>query len=95
MITKKNKLEYPIIKDKLDCFINSIPNNEVDNSNFLNKTQPVNITLSKTDIFRLEEQIDRAIKLGLRTKNKSALIRMALRSLEQSSDETYIKLYRE
>jgi hypothetical protein len=95
MITKKNKLEYPIIKDKVDRFINSIPNNEVDNSNFLNKTQPVNITLSKTDIFRLEEQIDRAIKLGLRTKNKSALIRMALRSLEQSSDETYIKLYRE
>ena len=95
-------MQAPFTKNKttVENFINKThdteafhySNQKIDTSN---KTQPINITLSKNDIIRLESQIDRATRLGLRTKNRSAIIRMGLRLLEQSSDDTYITLYRE
>jgi len=41
----------------------------------------------------LEKQIDRATNLEKRSKSKSAIIRMALRALENSTDTDYLRLY--
>jgi hypothetical protein len=70
MIAKKNRLESPLRQQKIESFINNISKDEVEHIEVSNKTQPVNITLSKRDLVRLDNQIDRdrAIKLGLRTK---------------------------
>jgi len=86
------KFKSPIFQDEIVGFFHNTANLEDDYA-FMNKTQPVNITLSRIDIERLEQQIDRAIELGLRTKNRSAIIRMALRALEKSSDDKYLALY--
>lgn len=93
MTIKKHKLQSPVINDRINSFINN--NSDSQNQIGSNKTQPINITLNKTDLLILEEQIDRATKLGLRTKNRSSIIRMALRALERSSDDLYIILHKE
>ncbi|ALN41909.1 hypothetical protein ASQ44_07465 (plasmid) [Rickettsia rhipicephali] len=93
MIIKKHKLQSPIINNRIDSFINN--NSDNNHQKGLNKTQPINITLTKTDLLILEEQIDRATQLGLRTKNRSSIIRMALRALARSSDDLYIILHKE
>ena len=43
----------------------------------------------------LEKQVDRAIFLNKRNKSKSAIIRMALRALDNTSDAEYSNLYNE
>lgn len=88
------KSKSPMSQDEIVDLFHNIVDLE-DDIAFMNKTQPVNITLSRRDIERLEKQIDRAIQLGLRTKNKSAIIRMALRALEKSSDDKYFSLYQQ
>jgi hypothetical protein len=57
------------------------------------RSQPITITLNRIDIELLEKLIDRATKLNRRNKSKSAIIRMALRSLENCPDIEYIKLH--
>lgn len=93
MKIKKHKLQSPVINDRINSFINN--NSDSQNQRESNKTQPVNITLNKTDLLILEEQIDRATQLGLRTKNRSSIIRMALRALARSTDDLYIVLHKE
>jgi len=50
-------------------------------------------SISETEYETIEKQIDRAIRLGKRTKSKSAIIRMALKALDKLSDTEYIELY--
>jgi len=57
------------------------------------RVQTVTFTLNNLDLETLEQQLDRAILLKKRTKSKSAVIRMALRALENTSDEEYSDLY--
>lgn len=93
-MSKKNSFKFPISQERINHFINKPNDDSIESDNLSNKTQPINITLSQKDLFILEHQIDRATKLGLRTRNRSSLIRMALRALEQVSDEGYISLYK-
>jgi len=68
-----------------------------------NKTEPyvedkgrvraITFTLNNSDIDTLEMQIDRAINLDKRSKSRSAIIRMALRALQNTSDAEYLALY--
>lgn len=59
------------------------------------RAQTVTFTLHNLDIDILEQQIDRATSLNKRNKNKSVMIRMALKALEYSSDEEYSRIYDE
>jgi len=92
MTTKiKTPLQPPIHITKEE-FINSNTNQD----NLLidkGRSQAVTFTFNEQDIKTLEQEIDRAIKLGKRNKSKSAIIRMALRALQESSDEEYLSLY--
>ena len=87
----KTKLQPPIHYTKEE-FINSSPERD-DLAIDKGRSQAVTFTLKEQDIRTLEEEIDRAIKLGKRNKSKSAIIRMALRALRESSDEEYLNLY--
>lgn len=90
MNTKIQKMEAPLQFTK-ESFINV-----VDENNTLvhkGKSNAVTFTLNQQDINILEKQIDRAIKLGKRNKSKSAVIRMALSALDDSTDEKYLYLY--
>lgn len=87
----KTKLQPPIHYTK-ENFINS-STDQNDIAADKGRSQPVTFTLNAQDIKTLEQEIDRAIKLGKRNKSKSAIIRMALRALEESSDEKYLNLY--
>lgn len=90
---ESKKFKPSILQDEMFTLLSSIESSLEENNAFMNKTQPVNITLSRRDIEKLENQIDRAIALGLRTKNRSAIIRMAIRALEASSNDKYFALY--
>lgn len=97
---KTTKLESPLCMTK-DIFINTP--GEVKQPNLENKPAPekqvkgraqtVTFTLNNLDIDTLEQQLDRATSLNKRNKSKSAIIRMALRALENTSDEDYSELY--
>lgn len=73
-----------------ESFINNNSDTMVSNESTFNLS-----TLRITDLLMLEEQIDRATKLALRTKNRSSIIRMALKALSQTPDDLYITLHRE
>jgi hypothetical protein len=88
MINKK--MEAPLQLTK-ESFINSTEENN--QMIYKGKSQAVTFTLNQQDLELLERQIDRAIKLGKRNKNKSTIIRMALKSLSESTDENYLRLY--
>lgn len=97
MIKKqKVKMQPPISTVTKEAFINSGTNQDKLQDNLgmdKGRSQAVTFTLHEQDIRMLEHEIDRAIKLGRRNKSKSALIRMALRALQESSDEDYLNLY--
>lgn len=57
------------------------------------RAQTVTFTLNNLDLDILEQQLDRATLLNKRSKSKSAIIRMALRALENTSDQEYSDLY--
>ena len=74
--------------------------NQTKESNYLEtkqktkgRSQTVTFTLNNLDLEILEQQLDRATLLNKRNKSKSAIIRMALRALENTSDEEYSSLY--
>jgi hypothetical protein len=85
------KMELPLRMTKED-FINQT---KLDSSpkKIKGRVQTVTFTLNNLDLDTLEQQLDRAILLKKRTKSKSAVIRMALRALENTSDEEYSSLY--
>lgn len=85
------KMELPLRITKED-FINQT---KVDSppKKIKGRVQTVTFTLNNLDLDTLEQQLDRAILLKKRTKSKSAVIRMALRALENTSDEEYSSLY--
>ena len=85
------KMELPLRITKEE-FINQI---KVDSpqKKIKGRVQTVTFTLNNLDLEVLEQQLDRAILLKKRTKSKSAIIRMALRALENTSDEEYSNLY--
>lgn len=92
---KTNKLETPLRMTK-ELFINSPTERiEVKERKIKSRAQTVTFTLYNIDIDVLEQQLDRATSLNMRNKNKSVIIRMALRALENSSDEEYSHLYNE
>jgi hypothetical protein len=92
---KSNKLEPPFRITK-DLFINTpeetVPSKE---KKIKSRAQAVTFTLYNLDIDILEQQLDRATSLNKRNKNKSVIIRMALKALENCSDEEYSNLYDE
>ena len=91
--TKNNRLEPPLRITKEE-FIN--PKQEVDQvveQKQKGRVQTVTFTLNNLDLETLEQQLDRAILLKKRNKSKSAVIRMALRALENASDEEYLNFY--
>ena len=91
--TKNNRLEAPLRITKEE-FIN--PRQEVGQikeQKQKGRVQAVTFTLNNLDLETLEQQLDRAILLKKRNKSKSAIIRMALRALENASDEEYSNLY--
>lgn len=88
----KNKLEEPLQHYSRENFINAVDESPV-LPTFKGKSQAVTFTLNTQDLMLLEQLIDRAIKLGKRNKSKSAIIRMALKALQDSSDEKYLILY--
>lgn len=92
---KPNRLEPPL-KITKELFINppqeTIPIKE---KNLKSRAQTVTFTLYNHDTELLEQQLDRATLLNKRNKNKSVIIRMALRALENCSDEEYSILYDE
>lgn len=90
---ESKKLKPSILQNEMFNILHNIEASLEENTAFMNKTQPVNITLSRRDIERLENQIDRSTALGLRTKNRSAIIRMAIKALERSSNDEYFDLY--
>ena len=94
MTNKKiKKLESPLNINK-NSFINSTPEN-INQPQKKTRAQPVTFTFYSSDITMLEQQLDRAINLRKRSKNKSVIIRMALKALENCSDEEYLELYEE
>ncbi|MDP4708603.1 MAG: hypothetical protein NWS20_01155 [Rickettsiaceae bacterium] len=92
---KLNKLEQPLRISK-ELFIGSvehaIPSPEKSKKG---RAQTVTFTLYNQDIEALERQLDRATLLSKRTKNKSVIIRMALKALENTTNEEYLNLYNE
>jgi len=90
MNIKNQKMEAPLQLTK-ENFINIVEdsNSIVDKG----KSSPVTFTLNQSDLEVLDRQIDRAIRLGKRNKSKSAIIRMALRTLNDVTDERYLHLY--
>ena len=92
---KLNKLESPLRITK-EIFINSPEETQpLQEKKIKSRAQTVTFTLYNLDIDILEQQIDRATSLNKRSKNKSVTIRMALRALENTSDEEYSNLYNE
>ena len=93
---KNNRLEPPL-KITKDDFINSVGDNRESSTKqkVKGRAQTVTFTLNNLDIEILEEQLDRATLLRRRNKSKSAIIRMALRALKNSSDAEYSALYNE
>jgi len=90
-MTGKNKLEEPLRYSR-ESFVNAI--DEVSSlPTIKGKSQAVTFTLNTQDLELLEQLIDRAIKLGKRNKSKSAVIRMALKALQDCSDEKYLILH--
>ena len=88
---KSNKLSLRITKE---LFINNSEETQhPQEQKIKSRAQTVTFTLYNLDIDILEQQIDRATSLNKRSKNKSVIIRMALRALENTSDEEYSKLY--
>ena len=93
---KNNKLESPLNITK-EMFIN--PPDPAENHTASaekkqkGRAQTVTFTLNNLDIETLEQQLDRATSLNKRNKSKSAIIRMALRALENTSDDEYSELY--
>lgn len=95
MSKKPNKLELPLRVSKED-FINNIEEkNTSQTEKSKGRAQTVTFTLYNIDIDTLERQIDRSTSLNKRNKNKSVIIRMALRALKNCSDEEYSRLYDE
>ena len=92
---KSNKLESPLRITK-ELFINNSEEMQPSREQKIkSRAQTVTFTLYNIDIDILEQQIDRATSLSKRSKNKSVIIRMALRALKNSSDEEYSNLYDE
>ena len=95
-MNKKNKpkLENPLQISK-QSFIHGVENNSElnDFKKPKGKSLPVTFTLNNLDMDILEKQIDRATSLDKRSKNKSVIIRMALRALENTTDDEYLNLY--
>jgi hypothetical protein len=90
---KTNKLETPLRITK-EAFINPVQETtEVTNKKVKGRAQTVTFTLYSVDIDVLEDQLDRATSLNKRNKNKSVILRMALRALKNSSDQEYLNLY--
>lgn len=58
------------------------------------KTFKTSFSLSSEDLEILEAQIDRAISLNMRSKNRTDILRMAIRALESVTDEKYTELYK-
>lgn len=88
-----NKLSLPLQITK-NSFINGSeeiikPESPKNNG----RVQAITFTLNSSDIDTLEQQIDRATNLEKRNKSKSAIIRMALRALQNTSDVEYLELY--
>jgi adenine-specific DNA glycosylase len=92
---KPNRLEPPLRITK-ETFINSSQEEiTVKEKKIKSRAQTVTFTLYNLDTDILEQQLDRATLLNKRNKNKSVIIRMALRALENCSDEEYSVLYNE
>ena len=90
MTIKNQKMEAPLQLTK-ESFINLVDDNN--GTTDKGKSSPVTFTLNQSDLNVLDKQIDRAIRLGKRNKSKSAVIRMALRALNDVADEKYLYLY--
>jgi len=89
------KLEPPLNMTK-ELFINKESSNIApEKLKQKGRAQTVTFTLNNLDIDVLEKQVDRAIFLNKRNKSKSAIIRMALRALDNTSDAEYSNLYNE
>ena len=91
---KTNKLEAPLRMSK-EIFINNFEETTSQAEKRKGRAQTVTFTLYNIDIDILEKQIDRSTSLNKRNKNKSVIIRMALRALEKCSDEEYSSIYDE
>lgn len=90
---KINRLESPITMTK-EMFINPPEEKKpTENKRIKGRSHPVTFTLNNLDLETLDQQLDRATLLNKRNKSKSAIIRMALRALENTSDEEYSNLY--
>ncbi len=72
-------------------FINNIADDSaLSKKHILSRTT---FSLNSDDMEILDNQIDRAISLKKRSKNKTCIIRMALNALRDTSDEKYLELY--
>lgn len=94
VVSKKNNILEPPLRITKEEFIN--PKQKVDQvveQKQKGRVQAVTFTLNNLDLETLDQQLDRAILLKRRNKNKSVVIRMALRALENASDEEYLNLY--
>lgn len=90
---KLTKLEPPLRVTK-ELFINNLEETRpIQEKKIKGRAQTVTFTLYNLDIDTLEQQLDRATSLNKRNKNKSVVIRMALKALENCSDEEYSNLY--
>ena len=92
---KSNKLEPPLRITKELFINNSEETKPLQEKKIKGRAQTVTFTLHNLDIDILEQQLDRATLLNKRNKSKSVIIRMALRALENTSDEEYSNLYEE
>lgn len=92
---KPNRLAPPLQITK-ELFINPTQETKpIKEEKLKGRAQTVTFTLYNLDTDILEQQLDRATLLNKRNKNKSVIIRMALRALENCSDEEYSLLYDE
>lgn len=90
---KSHKLSPPLNISK-EAFIHGTePREKNINTTDKGRVQAFNITLNSADIEILEKQIDRATMLDKRSKNRSTIVRMALRALRNTSDNEYLELY--
>jgi hypothetical protein len=88
-----NKLSSPLQITK-EAFINGPEHIKVSQPIVeKGRVQAITFTLNNSDIDTLEKQIDRATNLDKRSKSRSAIIRMALRALQNTSDTEYLDLY--
>jgi hypothetical protein len=109
MVSKKLRINKPISKSERANFLNESPdiNNAKTLSTFENKnavgrpkkettevTTKKTITMYKNDIENLEALIQRCINLGVKDKGISGSIRMALVSLMNEKDETFLQIYK-